>query len=117
MNRHNQFCLDTESDNCACDREGYIKDLEAQLAEAKACLKDAIPLHEMDAAQFQINTLRSLVGELVGLLQGLCYSVAGTEGTKTNSELPEWYKARLKEANEFLKRAGSVIGEQGKEKN
>ena len=33
---HNQFCLDTNSHNCTCDREGYIKDLESQLAAAKA---------------------------------------------------------------------------------
>lgn len=31
-------------------------------------------------------------------LELLCYSVAGTEGTKTNSELPEWLRLRFKDA-------------------
>lgn len=39
-------------------------------------------------------------------LELLCYSVAGTDGTKTNSEFPEWYRARLKVANIALQSDG-----------
>jgi len=35
-------------------------------------------------------------------LESLCYSIAGTEGTKTNAELPEWFRLRLKDARSAL---------------
>jgi len=50
----------------------------------------------------QYDALEKKVEKLREALESLCYSVAGTEGTKTNSELPEWYRNRLKDAKAAL---------------
>ena len=45
---------------------------------------------------------KSRAEALAKALELLCGNVAGTEGTKTNSELPAFYRARLKDAQAVL---------------
>lgn len=46
-----------------------------------------------------------------GALESLVYSIAGQVGTKTNAELPEWYRARLQDAEKVLIALSAKAGE------
>jgi hypothetical protein len=56
----------------------------------------------INRAESEISRLKAENEKLKGALELVCHSVAGTVGTKTNSELPEWFRLRLQEANEVL---------------
>lgn len=75
--------------------------LEAQLTTLKAELETAKEQRNKHLVE-DVEHRQKLEAENARYreaLELLCYSNAGTIGTKTNAELPEWPRARFKEAN------------------
>ena len=81
-------------------QEQKIKELEKELAyythghQIKEIYIDEGVLLEKEQ---KIKALREA-------LESLVYSIAGTHGTKTNLELPEWFRCRMDYAKEALEK-------------
>lgn len=81
-------------------RKAEVGRLKGELDGNQAKLDDS--QIECGKAQDDRDHWKALALKAREALELLCYSIMGTEGTKTNFEAPEWYRNRIKEANQLL---------------
>ena len=124
---HSARCLEMEK---ALVAESKVRKLESELDQARQAMrtwetgavKDKAEIDRLKAElekfkaphfsvvklEVKIQSLERQLSVAKEALELLVYSLAGTEGTKTNAELPTWYRARLKEAYLVLQKLGET---------
>lgn len=69
-----------------------LDEIDKALEELPSIHKDEYP----EEYPHLLETARAAL-KVVEAAEVVAFNVAGTEGTKTNSELPEWFRLRMKD--------------------
>jgi hypothetical protein len=81
------------------ERDEARRELEFARTQINEMVKlEAKDLERNRAMESELLLLRSLAKAV----EDVAYSIAGTVGTKTNAELPEWFRLRLVDLNNSL---------------